>query len=89
MAKFSYNDIVRIKRAAESGFPYGRAWIVGIFDERLGPYFDKFPSGTVYTIEFEDGSSIEVHEGSLELDASNAEERPPAVPASEGEPPGI
>lgn len=70
MPKFTYNDIVRVKPDSESTLRRDRAWIVGIFEDRPGPYFDKFPEGVVYTIEFEDGSSTEVHEASLELDPS-------------------
>lgn len=36
-------------------------------EERLGSFRERFPRGIVYTIEFEDGSSIEVDEASLEL----------------------
>jgi hypothetical protein len=70
MAKFTYNDIVRVKPDSERTLRRGRAWIVGIFEDRPGPYFDRFPEGVVYTIEFEDGSSIEVHEANLEPDPS-------------------
>ena len=34
--------------------------------DRNGPYFDQFPPGVVYSIEFEDGASIEVHGDRLE-----------------------
>lgn len=68
MAKFTYNDIVRVKQNAEPGTRLGRAWVVGIFEDRPGPYFNQFPDGIVYTIEFEDGTSAEVHESSLEAD---------------------
>ncbi len=68
--KFTYNDIVRVRPDADSkARPGARAWIVGVFEKRPeGGYFDKFPEGVVYTIEFEDGSSIEVHEDCLRLD---------------------
>jgi hypothetical protein len=45
--------------------PGAKAWIVGIFTERPGPYFDSFPTGVIYTIEYEDGSSTEMHEADL------------------------
>lgn len=86
MTKFTYNDIVRVKGKAEPTLPHGRAWVVGIFEKRPGPYFNKFPAGVVYTIEFEDGSSTEVHEGSLEFDPSQFEEESPAVTGGEGSP---
>lgn len=65
--KFSYDDIVQVRLTANSDLrPGAKAWIVGVFDTRPGPYFDKFPEGAVYTIEFEDGSSLEIHEQDLE-----------------------
>jgi hypothetical protein len=65
--KFSYDDVVRVRTSANTGLrPGAKAWVVGIFETRLGPYFDRFPEGIVYTIEFEDGSSIEIHEEDLE-----------------------
>lgn len=65
MPKFGYNDIVSVKagRHVRSGEP---AWVVGVFQERLGQYFEQFPPGVIYTVEFQDGSSTEVHEDSLE-----------------------
>jgi hypothetical protein len=66
MTKFAYNDIVRARQDADPGLRRGRAWVVGIFEHRPGTYFNKFPDGVVYTIEFEDGTSEEVHEANLE-----------------------
>jgi len=65
MPKFVYNDIVRVKPESLPKMRSDRAWIVGIFEERTGPYFDKFPARIVYIIEFEDGTSDEVHEDNL------------------------
>lgn len=66
MTKFTYDDIVKVVvQAPEALRPGKRAWIVGVFDDRPGSYFDKFPPGTVYSIEFEDGSSLEIHESDL------------------------
>jgi hypothetical protein len=49
--------------------------VVGISDEaeRKGDYLKKFPEGVVYTIEFEDGSSIEIQESLLEKGAFPSE----------------
>jgi hypothetical protein len=66
MPKFTYDDIVKVRSASSAAPRHDRAWIVGIFEDRPGPYFDKFPDGVVYTIEFEDGTSTEVHEDDLE-----------------------
>ncbi|MCR1768205.1 hypothetical protein [Burkholderia glumae] len=69
MTKFDYADIVRVLGTASPDFrPGARAWIVGVFEDRPGKYFDRFPPGVVYTIEYEDGSSVEIHESLLELD---------------------
>lgn len=71
-AKFNYDDVVRVQPFANiEARPNERAWIVGVFEARPeGSYFDKFPAGVVYSIEFEDGSAIEVHEANLRLDES-------------------
>jgi len=73
--KFDYNDIVRVQVESASCLVERQgkqAWIVGIFTERPGgEYFSKFPPGSVYTIEFEDGSSVEIHENYLILVEAN------------------
>ena len=67
---FDYDDVVRVRSGAPADLrPGKKAWVVGVFATRPGPYFDRFPQGVVYTIEFEDGSSMEIHEADLELDA--------------------
>lgn len=66
MAKFACNDIVTVRAGVGHGLPNGRACVVGVFEDRpSGVYFDKFPLGVVYTVEFEDGSSGEIHEDNL------------------------
>jgi hypothetical protein len=66
--KFNYDDIVRVIANAHTGLTVPKkAWVVGIFERSPGPYFSKFPPGTVYTVEFEDGSAIEVHECDLQV----------------------
>lgn len=68
MTKFTYDDIVNVISSAPAELrPGARAWIVGVFEDRPGKYFESFPPGIVYSIEFEDGSSLEVHESLLEL----------------------
>lgn len=74
MPKFNYDDIVRVNVGVESNLrPGERAWIVGITpaERRLGSYYEKFPDGVIYTIEFEGGDSIDVHEDDISLDARN------------------
>ena len=68
MTKFTYDDIVSVRPGRSSSMRPGlKAWIVGVFETRPGPFFDKFPPGPVYSIEFEDGSSTEIHEDDLEF----------------------
>jgi hypothetical protein len=67
MTKFTYNDIIKISTSASTELrPGQRAWIIGVFEDRPEKYFKPFPKGVVYSIEFEDGASIEVHESDLE-----------------------
>jgi hypothetical protein len=70
MAKFTYDDIVKVMESASSELrPGSKAWVVGVFEEkdRQGQYFKRFNEGVVYTIEFEDGKSTEIHEDDLVL----------------------
>ena len=66
MTKYNYGDIVKLLDGDLSRIGH-IAWIVGVFKFRVGTFFDKFPEGTVYSIEFEDGDSVEVHELQLEM----------------------
>jgi len=69
MTKFNYDDIVRVRSDALQKFrPGARAWVVGVVmeDKRIGSHYEKFLPGTIYTIEFEDGDSIDVEETSIE-----------------------
>jgi len=65
MAPFTYNDTVRVKQAAPAQWRPGElASVVGISleAERSGEFLKTFPHGILYTIEFEDGSSVQLHE---------------------------
>ena len=65
-ARFNYNDVVVVQpHAAEPPLIGRKGWIVGVFESSLGKYFEQFPPGVVYSIEFEDGTSTEVHERDL------------------------
>ncbi len=70
MTKFTYDDIVKVIAGDSKKLGTGeRAWIVGVFEVHPdGRHFDQFLSGVVHSIEFGDGSSLEVHESDLELD---------------------
>jgi len=66
MPKFSYDDIVVVSRSADSKYrPNCKAWVVGIFEERSDGYLSSFPDAPIYTIEFEDGSSLDINESLL------------------------
>ena len=74
MPKFTWGDSVRIAEDAPANVrPGSSAEVVGVSErhERIGSYLNTFPSGIVYTVEFADGSSAEVHEDHLISLASN------------------
>jgi hypothetical protein len=69
MPDFTFDDVVRVKAdAPENVHPGALAWVVMVFteSEREGEYFDRFPPGNVYSIEFEDGECLQVHESLIE-----------------------
>jgi len=73
MSKFSYNDIVTAKPDAPKELrPGERAWVVGIIEQegRKDDFLKEFPEGIVYTIEFEDGLSVEAKESDLLLNTA-------------------
>ncbi len=69
MSKFTYDDIVVIRNSADPKLrPGQRAWVIAVFDtreSRPGTAFDAFPEGVVYSVEFEDGTAVNVHEHDL------------------------
>lgn len=70
---FTWNDIVETLEEAPSPLrPGSRAWIVGMSapHERSGSFLVEHPVGYVYTIEFEDGSSVNAPEAQLRLDTT-------------------
>lgn len=69
MTRFTYGDVVRVALGApQDTRPGAKAWIVGVVEagQRRGRHFEQFTPGPGYTIEFEDGISIDVDESSLE-----------------------
>lgn len=68
MSRFTYGDTVRIVMTAPERLrPGAIAWVIGVFEKRPeGKYFDQFPTGEVYSIEYEDGEAVDVHESVLE-----------------------
>jgi hypothetical protein len=67
MPRFDYDDIVQVSLDASAEFrPGAKAWIVGVFVDRDRNPFDWLPPGTIYTIEYEDGNSIDINESALQ-----------------------
>jgi hypothetical protein len=65
---FTWNDTVEtIEEAPTRLRPGSRAWVVGISapHEWSGSFLAEHPTEFVYTIEFEDGSSVEAGEAML------------------------
>jgi hypothetical protein len=67
MPKFTYSDIVKARSTADAKFrPGERAWVIAVLDNRVHNPFVRFPPGVMYTVEFEDGEAVDVHEDYLE-----------------------
>jgi hypothetical protein len=73
MAKFDYDDMVRVAASADKKYRPGEiASVIGVFETRpAGSHFSQFSKGTVYTIEYEDGDALDIHEQDLESVVSN------------------
>ncbi len=68
MAKFTYSDIVKARPIADKKLrPGTRAWVVGVLEDRTHFPLEQFTPGVVYTVEFEDGEAVNVHEDDLGL----------------------
>ncbi len=68
MSQFTWGDQVKVRDDADQVLRPGAAvYIVGVHegDGRSGAYFDRFPDGVIYTVEYEGGASAEVHESDL------------------------
>lgn len=67
MLMFDYDDRVRVANSADAPLrPGSYGWVIGVFLERpSGCYFERFPEGVIYSIEFEDGHAVDVHESLL------------------------
>jgi len=69
---FTYDDFVKVRPDAPSAFrPGQQASIIAIFSSddpiRRTEYFRQFPAGIVYSVEFEDGEAMDIHEAMLQL----------------------
>jgi len=78
-SKFTFGDAVRIKENAPLPRRHGdnaplplrygeKASVFMVFfpEDRNGSYYDQFPPGIIYSVEFEDGQATDVHEEFLE-----------------------
>jgi hypothetical protein len=64
-----FGESVSVKKHAPAEFRPGAVGaIVMIITQKMrkGEYYNKFPLGTIYSIEFEDGRAIDIHEMFLE-----------------------
>lgn len=69
MQKFDYGAVVSPVAGVPEARLGAKAWVVGITleRERVGSYYKNFEPGNLYTIEFEDGESIDVLESNILL----------------------
>jgi hypothetical protein len=73
MARFKYDDIVYVKESASADLrPGSIGWVIGVFTDRNKDHFDWLPPGTIYTIEFEDGSCVDINEIDLNADSNQS-----------------
>lgn len=66
---FTHAGTVLVKSGAPAEMRPGQmASVIGITidGERVGSHFGRFPAGTVYLVEFEDGDALDIHESMLE-----------------------
>ena len=64
--RFTYGDVVLVRAEPIAQSMAGkRAWIIAVFPDRAsrpGSALDALPDGPAYTVEFEDGTTAELHE---------------------------
>jgi hypothetical protein len=71
VAKFAYDDIVKIKSSADLKYrPGEKGWVVAVIEDRNHFPLRQFPPGVVYSVEFENGDALDVFEDDLEKWAS-------------------
>jgi hypothetical protein len=67
MARFTYDDIVVLRDTARVAERRGeRAWVVAVLEDRVRFPLSQFPPGVIYSVEFEGGDAIQVHEDEIE-----------------------
>jgi hypothetical protein len=66
--RFTYDSQVRVVKNAPSEMrPGQKAWVIAVLRDKSVPKYRRFNSDVVYTIEFEDGSSIDIEGDLLEI----------------------
>lgn len=70
MSKFKIDDTVRTKNVIHLQHFYGQTGsVINVFIDRpAGKHFEQFPEGVVYSVEFESGEAIDIHESDLDLE---------------------
>jgi hypothetical protein len=67
MTQFTYDDIVVLRDTARAVERRGeKVWIIAVLEDRVRWPLEHFRPGVVYTLEFEGGEAIEVHEDEVE-----------------------
>jgi hypothetical protein len=69
MNKFTYGSAVLVSKDAPDHLRPGQpASVFGVFllQDRKGSHFDQFAPGVVYSIEYENGDAVDIHEDFLE-----------------------
>jgi len=67
MARFAYDDIVVVRGIARTVERRGqKAWIIGVLEDRSRFPRSQFPPGVMYSVEFEGGEAIDVHEDEID-----------------------
>jgi hypothetical protein len=68
MPRFNYDDIVRIRETAPTVERRGqKAWVIAVIEDRNQFPLKQFPPGVIYSVEFEGGDAIDVHESDLDI----------------------
>jgi hypothetical protein len=67
MAKFDFDDTVRIKGTATTAERRGQPGsVIAILEDRTRWPLKQFEPGVIYSVEFADGIAIDIHEEDLE-----------------------
>jgi hypothetical protein len=67
MAQFTYDDIVVLRDTARAVERRGqKAWVIAVLEDRVRFTRSQFPPGVIYSVEFEGGDAIDVHENEIE-----------------------